>query len=551
MTIVLRDYQVDCIDAIAREFVEKQSTLIVLPTGCGKTSVFAEQIRRSVAAGAKSVMVIAHREELLEQAAARITRQAGLPCDIEMADRRAGHGWARAPVVCASIQTLSMGGMRRAERFSPDLVVVDEAHHAVAKSYRNVIGLYAARPDCKVLGVTATPDRADELALGQIFESVAFDMHIADAIEQGWLVRIRQSFVQCRDLDLSGVKTVAGDLNQSQLGEVLDRDSVVAGMVDGTLRRTEGLRTLVFAANVDQATKVRDAINERKPGSAAVVSGTTPSDERKSIFRAFGEGRIQYLTNCAIATEGWDDPALDGKGVQCIAMMRPTKSRALYAQAIGRGTRSLPGVLDGLTTAGERVTAIGLSAKPAVKVLDFVGNAGRHLLVHAGDILGGRVCEEAQARVGAKGKRGSDDDFDVLAELEGAEREIAIEKARKAEERKRQREARVMAAVRANDTEHEVDPFRFTGITPRAVPGWFRGKTATDAQRNLLKKYRCPVPADLNIGQAKQLLDELTKKPTPGQCWVLRQHRLDPERYDFRSAMAAIDQAKRGTANAI
>jgi len=541
--IVLRPYQAECLDRIDAELEEKRSTLIVLPTGCGKTTVFAGAIARRHEIAGTNTLVIAHRDELIRQAAERISRQAGLAVDIEMADSRAGFGWARAPVVCASIQTLSMNGCKRAARLLEGdrpirFIVVDEAHHAVASSYRKVLDLFmGAEPDCRLLGVTATPDRQDEAALGQVFESVAFDMHIADAIKAGWLVRIRQKYIYCKSLDLSGVHTQAGDLKQSELGDVVENERLVWEMVGPMLERTRGLRTLIFAVNVKHATLVRDNINAREPGSAALVTGETDMDERKAIFRAFGEGRLQRLVNVGIAVEGWDDPALDGKGVQCIAMMRPTKSRALYSQCIGRGTRSLPGVIDGIDTPEGRCAAIAASAKPSVLILDFVGNSGRHQLIHAPDVLGGRVSDAAEKRVRAKGDAKNEQaEFDVLSEMDRAEREIA-------EEAERKRLAKVRSAARADFAEKEVDPFRFVGLEPTRIPGYFRGKPVSDAQRGLLQKYRCPVPADLNFAHAKQLLDKLTKEPTPGQKWKLGQLGIAWEGLDFRGAINAISRA--------
>ncbi len=543
--IRLRPYQSECLARIDAELEEKRSTLVVMPTGTGKTTVFAGAIARRHEIPGTSTLVIAHREELIHQAAKRIERQAGLGVDIEMADSRAGFGWARAPVVCASIQTLSMNGCRRTRRLLAGerpigFVVVDEAHHAVARSYRGVIDLLAgANDDCRFLGVTATPDRQDELALGQIFESVAYEMHVVDAIRQGWLVPIRQKFIRCSSLDLSKVHTLAGDLNQGELSDVVERERVVWEMVGPMLEITRDLRTLIFAVNVKHATLVRDNINARHPGTAAMVTGDTPGDERAAVFRRFGAGEIRYLVNVGIATEGWDDPATDGKGVQCIAMMRPTKSRSLYSQCIGRGTRPIPGVIDACETDDTRRSAIAASEKRSVLVLDFVGNSGRHQLVYAADVLGGRVGESARNAARPKESKGDQPEFDVLAAMDEAE-------ARAKEKAERKRLEKVRMAAKAQYVERDVDPFRFTGLEPTRVPGWFKGKPVSDPQKNLLKKYGCPVPGDLNFHHAKQLLDKLTKQPTPGQKWKLKSLGIDWESsgLDFRGAMAAINEAQ-------
>src|ERR1700728_3765408 len=209
-----RDYQQRAVDSISDEFSLRQSTLLAMATGLGKTVVFAFAINQL---SKKKCMVIAHREELIFQARDKILAVTGETPQIEMADARAVDGIFQCRIIVASIQSLIAGnGHRRFERFNPseyDLIVVDECHHAVAASYRAVLDHFLQNKSCKVLGVTATPDRADEMALGQIFDSVAMDYEINDAIESGWLVPVMQQYVTVKDLDLSQCRTTGGDLN--------------------------------------------------------------------------------------------------------------------------------------------------------------------------------------------------------------------------------------------------------------------------------------------------------------------------------------------------
>jgi hypothetical protein len=202
---------------------KSQSSLVVMPTGTGKTVLFG-LIARDWPNG--KVLVVAHREELIFQAADKIEQICGDRPDIEMADLRAGQNeiWTNSHVVITSVQTMSRE--RRQSRFKPEefgLVIIDEAHHAVATTYKKVLDYFGQNPNLKILGVTATPDRADEEALGQVFESVAYDYQIPNAVHDGWLVPIDQQFVYVEGLDLSACKTTAGDLNSGDLARIMDQ----------------------------------------------------------------------------------------------------------------------------------------------------------------------------------------------------------------------------------------------------------------------------------------------------------------------------------------
>ena len=542
--IYLRPYQNEAVEAVEREFLTNNSTLLVMATGLGKTATFGEMIRRMSTNG-KRCLVIAHRSELVEQAARHIQTRVGINASVEMAERRATTGGYSDPVVVASVQTCvaERGGAKRMERFNPSqfsLVVVDEAHHATSSSYRDVINYFTAG-GAKVLGVTATPDRADEEALGQVFDSVAYEYGVAEGIADGYLVPIKQTRVTVSSLDYSDCRTTAGDLNGADLDRVLKYEETLHRMVEPTVKIAGERRTLVFCASVEHAERVAEIINRYKPNTAAFVSANTPQDRRRTIFRDFGDGKYQFLCNVGIATEGWDDPATDNKGVQFIAMMRPTKSRSLYCQMVGRGTRTLATVIDGLETPEARKAAIAASAKKCVTVLDFVGNCGRHKLMRVADALGGTWSDAVRDRATAKSEQDANNsllvEVDVLEQMDEVERDLKREA-----EQKRRTFIKVSTTYKTQD----INPFSSLGIVPQRVPGWAKRIPASEKQLTFLKRNNVPNVDNLNTKEASQLIDHIMSSPSDKQAWVLRKAGLDPAQFDRKGASEAIDKIKKG-----
>lgn len=533
----MRDYQRAAVDAVYAEFEQQSSTLVVMPTGTGKTVVFSHVINR-VEEG--RVMVLAHREELIRQAAEKIHAVTGHRPDIEMADYWADQStYHRSRVVVSSIQTQvagSKGG--RMIRFHPgdfSLVIVDEAHHAVSPSYRKVLAHYQNNPDCKVLGVTATPDRTDEEALGKVFGSVAYVYEITDAINDGYLVPIVQRSVVVDGLDFAGMHTVAGDFNRAELAAVMEYEKNLHEIADPTIRIAGDRKTLVFCASVAHAERLAEIFNRHRTDCARWVCGETPKDERQQVLRDYSAGKFQYLCNVGVFTEGFDEPS-----IELVALARPTKSRALYAQMVGRGTRPLPGVVDGHATAEDRREAIALSSKPVVEIVDFVGNAGKHKLVTTADLLGGNYSDEA-VELAAKKQQEAGTPTDVLAGLEEAEKELEQQRKARAEQEKRQR-----LRGRASYSTSTVDPFDVLDIQPARERGWDKGRKPTEKMVAMLDRNGVKGADQMSFAQAKQLITTLISRSqhdwcTYKQAKLLKRYGYEPKGMRFNEAKAAID----------
>jgi hypothetical protein len=418
-------------------------------------------------------------------------------------------------VVCSTIQTQASGGDGggRMTRFDPRLfgvVVVDEGHHSTSASYRRVLDWYTTNPDLRVLGVTATPDRADEEALGQVYETVALDYEIQDAIGDGWLVPVTQQMVHVEGLDFSACRTTAGDLNGADLAKVMEYEENLHRVVAPAIEIIGSRRALVFASSVDHAERMCELFNRHRPGAAAWVCGKTDRDDRRKTLADFSSGRVQIVCNCGVLTEGFDNP-----GVEVVIMARPTKSRALYAQMAGRATRPADAIahcLNDHDSPEARRALIEASVKPTCLIVDFVGNSGRHKLMTSVDILGGRCTEDVRALAIKKCGAGKPMRVDVA--LSAAEEE------RKAEELKAQaREAARRAALtaRAKWNAENVNPFDVFEVQPVADRGWDRGKRLSEGQANVLRKQGID-PDALPYGQARQLLNELFRRWDGNLC---------------------------------
>jgi superfamily II DNA or RNA helicase len=410
----------------------------VCATGLGKTEIGCWTIEDWAAQQEGDILWLAHREELIRDAATRLHLRTGLPVSIEMADEES---WGTR-IVVGSVQTLRE---KRLKRFRPDrfsLIVTDEAHRSPAPSYRTIFNYFSK---AKILGLTATADRLDGVAQGTVYDEVAFRKDIDEGISEGFLVPIVPIAAFIDSVNLGGIKTVAGDLAEGELEDEMVRS--VAAIARKTFDLVGDRRTLVFTPGVGSAHKVCDALNEIRSGSARVVDGETPKDIRREILRAHRAGEFQFLINCLVFTEGYDDP-----GIQAIVNARPTKSRAMYVQIAGRGLRVLPGIGE-LATEDERTAAIAASLKPNCLLIDITGHPGRHNLIGPVDLLGGKFPPEVKER--AK----------KILEKEGGDLTQVVEKARnqlvfEESERRRKADAKRAAEAEVNARTAEFELFR-------------------------------------------------------------------------------------------
>lgn len=360
----LRPYQVEAIAAARDRFrAGDRGTLIVLPTGTGKTVVFAEIARLTVERGGR-VLVLAHRSELLGQALRKL-RDVGVRAGLEQGPYRAGS----ADVVVASVATLKG---KRLAAWAPDafgVVVIDEAHHATSKSYRAIVNHFVG---ARILGVTATPDRADGVGLDSMFGArPCYVLELRAAIAAGYLVPIKARSVQV-DVDLDAIKRSRGDFDTGELADAYTEAAVLDASARALLAERGHRPTVAFTVNVAHAHALAAAINAHRPGLAVAVSGDSTDAERTAAAEGLIGGSIGVVCNAALWTEGFDCPPLS-----CVAIFRPTGSRGLFAQMIGRGTRPHP-----------------QSSKADVLVLDFAGTTKRHRLATAADVLEGDLPDE-------------------------------------------------------------------------------------------------------------------------------------------------------------
>lgn len=534
--MILRDYQQECVEAIRKEWEDHQSTLIVVPTGCGKTQIFSEVIRRVLP---NRSLVMVHREELADQAQLRIEKIAGIHCEVEMAESYANMSprldGESPKCVIASVQSL----YRRLAKYNPSdfsVLIADEAHHATADTWRRIIDHFKVNPKLRILGVTATPDRADEEALGQVFQTVAFDYEILDAIHDGWLVPVDQQMVHIGGLDFSAMRTTAGDLNGADLAAVMESEKNLQGMVGSSIEIIGDKQSLMFASSVRHAEMAAEIFNRHKPGMAEFICGRTETEKRRDIIARYRDGTTQVLCNVGIATEGFDAPA-----AAVILNGRPTKSRALYAQIAGRALRPLSGLVDGLETPDERRAAIAASTKPCALLVDFVGNSGKHKLIYSADILGGNVSEEAinLAIARSKATAGS---VRMSALLDDSEKKLADER----EEKRRMEEARrarLVAKVKYSTS--QVNPFDVFDLSPVRERGWDQGKKLSEKQRGLLLKQG--INGDqMPYVQAKAVLNEMFRRWNNNLCTfkqakLLKKHGYNTKTMTMKEASARID----------
>ena len=499
----LRPYQQAARDSIHAQWEQgRLRTLLVLPTGTGKTIVFASVAADQVRAGDR-VLILAHRGELLEQAADKLQRSTGLVSAVEKAESTCLNSWFR--VVVGSVQTLQRSA--RLERFPRDYfgtIIIDEAHHAITDGYRRILDYFES---AKVLGVTATPDRGDMRNLGEVFDSLAYEYKLTDAIKEGYLCKIMAQTIPLQ-LDISEVGFTSGDYSLGQLGTALDPylEQIAAEMA----QRCKGRKTVVFLPLIKTSQKFRDLLNA-KGLRAAEVNGQ--SSDRKQVLADFDAGKYNVLCNSMLLTEGWDCPSVD-----CVVVLRPTKVRSLYSQMVGRGTRLAEGKTDLL-------------------LLDFLWMTDKHELCRPADL----VCEDravARQMTENLAETGVPEDIEEAAaqacEDVVAQREEALAKQLAEQRRKKAK------LVDPLQYEMSIQAEDLSGYVPAF--GWEAGPP-TEQQTTALEKLGILPDAVESAGKASLLLDRLHKRrdeglTTPKQIRCL-------EKYGFQHVGTwSFEQAK-------
>lgn len=474
----LRPYQQEARLAVEREWEQgRRRTLLVLPTGTGKTVVFAN-IAKDVVDGGGRVLVLAHRGELLQQAADKLRAATGLGSSLEKAESMSLGEWYRVTV--GSVQTMCRP--KRLAQFPADwfdAVIVDEAHHALSDSYRAVLGHF---PGADVLGVTATPDRGDRRDLGEYFESIAYEYSLPQAIRDGYLCPIEAQTIPL-EIDMTGVRASHGDFSAEDVGTALD--PYLGRIADEMAEACRGRRTVVFLPLVATSRKFRAMLAERG-FRAAEVNGE--SADRAEVLAAFDRGEYDVLCNSMLLTEGWDCPAVD-----CVVVLRATKSRSLYCQMVGRGTRPSPE-----------------TGKEKLLLLDFLWMTERHELCRPACLIA-ESADVADAMTRDMAASGEPTD------LEEAE-------SRASEEVMREREEALAAELAAQRRKKRrlVDPLQYemsimaedlSGYVPSF--GWEMAP-ASDDQRAALERAGIDPDGVECSGKASLLLDRLAKRRGAG-----------------------------------
>lgn len=472
----LRPYQREAEAAILGEWdAGILRTLLVLPTGCGKTIVFSKVIEDRVRAGDR-VLVLAHRGELLEQAADKLAQATGLRCATEKAEESCLGSWYR--VVVGSVQSLMRD--KRLSRFAHDYfqtIVVDEAHHVLSDGYQRVLNHFC---DARVLGVTATPDRGDMRNLGQCFQSLAYEYSLPKAIRDGFLSPIKALTIPLK-LDLTGVGVQSGDFKAGDLGTALD--PYLEQIADEMERYCFDRKTVVFLPLVKTSQKFRDILN-RHGFQAAEVNGT--SDDRAQILRDFDAGKYNVLCNSMLLTEGWDCPSVD-----CIVVLRPTKVRSLYSQMVGRGTRLFRG-------------------KDHLLLLDFLWHTERHELCHPANL----ICEnEDVARKMTENIEAAGCPVDIKEAEQKASEDVVAQREEALAKQLHEMRRRKQRLVDPLQFEMSIQAQDLTGYVPAF--GWEMGPPS-DAQKNALEKFGILPDQIENAGKAKLLLDRLSTRREAG-----------------------------------
>lgn len=503
-----RKYQTDAKSAILREWqTGNRKTLLVLPTGTGKTIVFCLLIEELVRAG-KRVLILAHRGELLDQASDKLSRVTGLGCSVEKGDQSCLGEWFR--VVVGSVQTLMRESrLVKFPRNYFDVIIVDEAHHCLADSYQRVLEHFG---DACVLGVTATPDRGDMRELGQYFDSMAYEYSLPQAIKDGFLCPIKALSIPLT-IDLTGVAQQNGDFQAAGLGNALD--PYLRQIAQEMQVHCSGRKTVVFLPLIATSQKMQGFLNDAG-FRCAEVNGE--SRDRAEILADWNAGKYDMLCNSMLLTEGWDSPLTD-----TICCLRATRQRSLFAQIVGRGTRLHPG-------------------KDHLLLLDFLWLTQKLDLCRPACLIAEtpEVAEKMTANIAAAGAP-----VDLQAAEEKAESDCVLDREERLAEKLKELRNRKQKLVDPLQYEMSIQAQDLADYTPTF--GW-EADPPTTAQVKSLEKAGIFPDAVESAGKAKRILDTLDTRrneglSTPKQIRFLEgKGFLHVGQWPFDSARRLIDR---------
>ncbi len=514
----LRPYQAEAVAAVLRDFDsdEFQKMLMVVPTGGGKTIMFAKIAKEITGnpSGITRTLILAHRDELIRQAVDKIYQATGIEAEVEKADEHASLG---ARVVVGSVQSLIREDRRArwpADHF--DLIVVDEAHHVLAQSYLGILEHFTG----KVLGVTATPDRGDKKNLGKFFDTLSYEISLLQLIKQKYLCPITIKTVPIQ-IDLRGVHVVQGDYDAGELGARLEQ--YLSRLAESFIQDASFRKILVFVPLI-QTSKTFVDILKAKGIAAEHIDGTSP--DRAQILQRFAEGRFDVLVNAMLLTEGYDCPDID-----CVVCLRPTKVRSLFAQMIGRGTRPAAGKKDLL-------------------LLDYLWMHEKHNLVRPAHLIA--PTERLADKMNEISDQGAEMDLEALQ----ARAQDEIEKELNAEsDAKAAREDSLKKAIKENERrgKRTIDAMEFfTGIHDLENAdyepqfGW-QSKEASEAQLKTLARFGIEATSIKCRGHASALLDRLISRSQLGlatakqMVWLKKYGHPAPDQASFEEATKFLD----------
>ena len=514
-----RPYQTQAREAVLKAFESQDAVIIEMATGLGKTEIFTQLLKEW---GVGRCLVIAPQLTLIEQAFKKIYKRTGVAPGVEQAQNWSDETpWGRSPFVVASKATLERGRYERIRDVG--LVIVDECHMSITENWAKML-THFVKDGAKILGVTATAKRHDKRSMKNVYQGCAFQYGIVDGIRDGWLVNARTLCVELQSLDLSDVSSsntaLGRDFNQLELNAKLESWETIFEIAEVTAKETAGLKTAVYCSSVEEARMVSERLSDHYGFKSAWICADTSKctpEQRHNALRSFTNDPdgITHICNVGILTTGWDFP-----GLQAIVMARPTKSKALYTQIFGRGTRPLEGVVDfDDSTAELRRKAIAESGKPNFKMIDLVDASLIHKIITSPDVMAGSWGMEVIEKV----KKRLDEELDLDDALEQASEEVQEEKERR---EKAEREHRAMIEAKARYRLREIDPFnadnlevkstkrgqkgarmtfgRFKSLLIREIPTWYLDGCMNDKPKIGQPWLKSAIARELQLRRSEQ-----------------------------------------------